>query len=394
MRQIDRGRAWRAAPFFVPPAPPFGYTGPMPTDERYFFFDAHCDTAMRLVGREPVDLGARLPDGHIDLPRMKEGGVGAQVFACWVDPDLAAGRWMPRTIEAAAAVRAQADRHADRLEIARSGTEVERIRAAGRIAAVIGVEGGHVLGDAPAAGLETLYDAGVRCITLSWMNSNAIADSGDGERLHGGLSAAGREAVREMARLGIVADLSHASDETALDTIETAGPVLVSHSCMRSICDIPRNVSDEILREVAAAGGVACVNFFPAFLEKSTHTRVFEVWSRYRAERSELAARYGGDPERADRELMPKYQKQLETIPLPGLAAVADHIEHAAGVAGIEHVGIGSDFDGITLVPPGLEDASRMQALAAELRRRGWSVEETAAVAGGNLLRLLTDVCG
>lgn len=366
----------------------------MPDEERYFFFDAHCDTALRLAGSEPVDLGGRLPDGHVDLPRMKEGGVGAQVFACWVDPDLSRERWMPRTLEAAAAVAAQAGRHADRLDIARSGSDVRRIRGEGRIAALIGVEGGHVLGDDPSAGLDALFEAGVRCITLTWMNSNPIADSGDGERLHGGLSETGREAVRRMARLGIVADLSHASDETAMDAIETAGPVLVSHSGMRALCDIPRNVSDEILRAVAATGGVACVNFFPAFLDKTCHTRVFEVWNRYRAERRELATRYGGDPERADRELMPKYQKQLETIPLPGLAAVADHIEHAAGVAGIEHVGIGSDFDGINLVPPGLEDVSRMQALAAELRRRGWSREDAGAVAGGNLLRLFTDVCG
>ncbi|MDD3642303.1 MAG: dipeptidase [Candidatus Krumholzibacteria bacterium] len=366
----------------------------MSEDRKVFFFDAHCDTAMRLVGETPVDLGERLPDGHVDIPRMEKGGVGAQVFACWVDPDLAAGRWMPRTLEAAAAVRAQARRHGDRLEIARSGTDIARIRAGGRIAAVIGVEGGHVLGNDPAAGLVSLYEAGVRCVTLTWTSSNAIANSGDGERLHGGLSTAGREAVREMARLGIVADLSHASDETTLDAIEAAGPVLVSHSGMRSLCDIPRNLGDRVLREVAGAGGIACVNFFPAFLDKSCHTAVFEVWDRYRAERRELAARYGGDPGRADGELLPRYLEQLARIPLPGLPAVADHIEHAASVAGTGHVGIGSDFDGIMLVPPGLEDVSRMQALAAELGRRGWSGEEVAAVAGENLLRLFSEVCG
>lgn len=365
----------------------------MSGDERYLFFDAHCDTAMRLVGDDPVDLGGRLPDGHVDLPRLEEGGVGAQVFACWVDPDLAAERWMPRALETAAAVRAQADRNAGRLELARSGSDIARIMGSGRVAAVIGVEGGHVLGDDPEEGLGRLYEAGVRVVTLTWTSSNALADSADGERLHGGLSAAGRRALGEMGRLGIVADLSHASDETAIAAIEAAGPVLVSHSGMRALCDIPRNIGDDILRAVAAAGGVACVNFFPAFLDKECHTRVYEIWNRYRAERSELAARYGGDPARADRELMPRYLALLEAIPLPGLPAVADHIEHAVSVAGIGSVGIGSDFDGIMMVPPGLEDVSRMQLLAAELRRRGWSVSDTAAVAGGNLVRLFERIC-
>ena len=251
-----------------------------------------------------------------------------------------------------------------------------------------------MLGEDPAAGLAALYESGVRCLTLTWTGSNELADSAGGERRWGGLSAAGRGAVREMNRLGIVIDLSHASDEAFFAaTAASRDPVLVSHSAMRSLCDIPRNISDEMLLAVAERGGVACVNFFPAFLDRACHARVFEVWDRYRAERSRLAARYGGDPGRADREILPRYKALLRKIDLPGLAAVADHIEHAARIAGVEHVGIGSDFDGIAVVPPGLEDASRMQALAAELLRRGWSREEAAAVAGGNLLRLFAAVC-
>ena len=360
----------------------------------FFIFDAHCDTALRLVGDEPVDLGGPLPGGHVDIWRLRQGGVGAQVFACWVDPDLPHKAWMPRTLEVVAAVHEQARRHSERLEVALSGRDVERIRSAGRIAALIGVEGGHVLGDDPAAGLAVLHEAGARCLTLTWTGSNALADSSGGERRWGGLSPAGLEAIREMNRLGIVIDLSHASDEAFFAAAAVSrAPVLVSHSAMRALCDIPRNISDEMLRTVGELGGVACVNFFPAFLDNSCHTKVFEVWDCYRAERRRLAASYGGDPARADREILPRYRALLEAISLPGLPAVADHIEHAARIAGTAHVGIGSDFDGIAVVPPGLEDASRMQALVAELLRRGWSREDAAAVAGGNLLRLFGAAC-
>jgi membrane dipeptidase len=360
----------------------------------YFVFDGHCDTALRLVGEEAVDLGKRLEDGHLDIPRMGEGGVGAQVFACWSDPDLHPDRWKPDTLSVIEAVRNQAAKYPNSMEIALCGTDITRIAASGRIAAVIGLEGGHVLGR-DISQISELFEAGIRCLTLTWMNSNELADSADGERSWSGLSAIGRNLVKEMNRLGIVIDLSHASDETVFETIESStAPVLVSHSCMRALCDIPRNVGDDILKALRASGGMVCINFFPAFLEKECHEVVFEVWNRYRAHRSELAEKYGGDPARADREIADRYFKELETIPLPGLEAVADHIEHAASVAGPEHVGIGSDFDGIKLTPPGLEDVSRMQALAQELHRRGWTEEDIKAVMGGNLLRLFTEVCG
>jgi membrane dipeptidase len=361
---------------------------------RFFVFDAHCDTAQRLTGDRPVDLGNRLEDGHVDLPRMAEGGVGAQVFACWVDPDLAIERWMQGTLEMIGAVRGQAERHSGRLAVALSGTEIEEVRGSGRTAAVIGIEGGHVLGGSLEK-LEELHGAGVRCLTLTWMNSNEIADSSDGEKMWNGLSPAGREMIAAMNRHGIVIDLSHASDATFFDVIgASAAPVLVSHSSARAICDIPRNVSDDMLRVLAENGGVACVNFFPAFLDKECHTRVFAIWGDYRRERSRLAAEYGGDPRRVDQEIGGAYIERIKKIPMPGIEAVADHIEHIASVAGVAHTGIGSDFDGIMVVPPGLEDVSKMQALAGVLEGRGWSRGDIADVMGGNVLRLFTAVCG
>ncbi len=360
---------------------------------RYFVFDAHCDTAQRLAGDPPVDLGKRLPDGHIDLPRMEEGGVGAQVFACWVDPDISSERWMPGTLGMIAAVRRQAELHRGRLSLALSGEDIASIRSSGRAAALIGVEGGHVLGG--EADLEILHDAGVRCITLTWMNTNGLADSCDGERRWGGLSPEGKRTVAGMNRLGIAIDLSHSSDDTFYDTLEaSSAPVLVSHSSARAICDIRRNISDDMLRALGEQGGVACVNFFPAFLDKACHARVFEIWGEYRRERSRLAAMYGGDPKRADAEIGPLYLDRIKEIPMPGIEAVADHVEHMAFVAGVGHIGIGSDFDGIMAVPPGLEDASKMQSLASALASRGWKQDDIASVMGENLIAFFTAACG
>ena len=365
----------------------------MDDERRFFVFDAHCDTALRLTGDNPVDLGKRLADGHVDLPRMAEGGVGAQVFACWVDPDLNVERWIPDTFEMISAVKTQAERHADRLAVALSGREIASANDSGRIAAVIGVEGGHVLGGS-IEGLEELYGAGVRCLTLTWMNTNELADSSDGEKKWNGLSQAGRDTVAAMNRFGMVIDLSHSSDRTFFDVIKaSAAPVLVSHSSARAICDIPRNISDEMLRALAENGGVACVNFFPAFLDKECHTKVFAIWGRYREERSRLAAEYGGDPKRVDDEIGGAYIEKIKKIPMPGIAAVADHVEHIASVAGIAHTGIGSDFDGIMVVPPDLEDVSKMQALAAVLKDRGWDEGDIASVMGENLMNLFSTVC-
>ncbi len=361
---------------------------------RFFVFDAHCDTALRLTGDKRVDLGKRLADGHLDLPRMTEGGVGAQVFACWVDPDLNVDRWMPDTLAMIEAVHGQAEKHSDRLNIALSGKEIIPANDSGRIAALIGIEGGHVLGGSLGR-LEEFYRAGVRCLTLTWMNSNEIADSSDGETKWNGLSPAGRDIVAAMNRSGMVIDLSHASDRTFYDAIENSEvPVLVSHSSARAICDIPRNIDDEMLRALAENGGIACINFFPAFLDRECHTKVFAIWGRYREERSRLAAEYGGDPRRVDEEIGGAYIEKVKKIPMPGIEAVADHVEHIASVAGVDHTGIGSDFDGIMVVPPGLEDVSKMQALAAVLAGRGWDEGDIAAVMGGNLLKLFSAICG
>ncbi len=358
-----------------------------------FVFDAHCDTAIRLKDDESIDLGKRLPDGHIDLPRMREAGYGAQVFACWVDPDLPSERWNASTLEMIGRLRRQIEKNSDLAAIARGGFDIRDITGDGKIAAIIGVEGGHAVGS-DIESLHRLYDNDVRCLTLTWNNNNEIADSCEGEDKWGGLSDFGKEVVTEMDRAGMVIDVSHSSDRTFFDLVEaTSNPILVSHSCMRSICDVPRNVTDDMLKALSENGGVVGINYFPAFLEQVCRDRIMAVWNRYKEERSKLAEEYGGDVARVDSEILDRYMKQIAVIPMPGIAEVADHIEHAVSTAGIDHVGLGSDFDGTPIMPVGLDDISGVPLIAAELKNRGFSDEETDRIMGANLLALFEKVC-
>ena len=360
--------------------------------ERAIVFDAHCDTAMRLIGEEGVDLGERLEGGHIDLPRMAEGGLDAQIFACWPNPDSPREQYVKETLQMIDALWVQAERHGDRLEVALRGGDVRRICAEGKRAAIIGIEGGHAI----MSDLGLLRDyqrLGVRCMTLTWMNTNEWADSSDDSTMWGGLNDFGREVVREMDRLGMIIDCSHVSDSTFFDVIETTrNPVLLSHSCMRALCDIPRNVSDDELRALADNGGVACVNYFPGFLDKEYYSRASRVWREFGRRREELTERYGGDRAKAWGELREEYRERMAAIEKPSVETLVDHIEHAIRVAGIDHVGLGSDFDGISVLPDGMEDASDLPVITAELEQRGYSEDDIGKILGGNLLRLLEHV--
>ncbi len=358
-----------------------------------FVFDAHCDTAMRFKDNSDIDLGERLSDGQVDLPRMLEAGYGAQVFACWVDPDLSSDKWNSCTLDMIRRLREQIEKNSDQAAIAKSGSDIRRIAGEGKVAAVVGVEGGHAIGSNMESLLQ-LYRNDVRCITITWNNTNEIADSCEGGPKWGGLSSFGREVIHEMNKAGMVIDCSHSSDDTFFDILkESSNPVLISHSCMRAICDVPRNVTDEMLEALGENGGVIGINYFPAFLEQECSERIMAQWGEYKEERSRLAAEYGGDVARVDAEILPAYMKRLESIPLPGISVVVDHIEHAAAVIGTGHVGLGSDFDGTPVMPVGLGDVSKVPMIDAELGKRGYSKEERGAIMGGNLLRLFDKVC-
>ena len=354
-----------------------------------FVFDAHCDTAMRLVGDERIDLGDRHTDGHIDLPRARDGGLDAQIFAVWVSPQMPESLATERAHAMIDALREQARAHPDGFEIALKGSDVRRIVKEGKLAGVIGIEGGHLIGEDLDA-LRDYYARGARCMTLTWMNTNKWADSSDDTTMWGGLTDFGRSVVREMDRLGMIIDCSHVSEKTFFDVLETTkSPVLISHSCMRALADIPRNVSDDVLRAVGKNGGVVCVNFFAGFLDKGFNEKVTVIWAEYRKKANELAPQYGGDTEKAWHALEPEFEKRMKEIAPVPLSRLVDHIDHAVKVAGIDHVGFGSDFDGINVTPVGLDDVSKLPLITEELVKRGYSDKDIGKILGGNLLRLV-----
>ncbi|HVO76926.1 MAG TPA: dipeptidase [Candidatus Bathyarchaeia archaeon] len=355
-------------------------------------FDAHCDTAMRLVGDKKIDLADRHTDGHIDLPRAKEGGLDAQIFAVWLPPQMPAAAATARAHEMIEAVWGQARAHPTQLEVALKGTDVRRIVKEGKLAALIGIEGGHVIGESIEA-LRDYYARGVRCMTLTWMNTNKWADSSDDTAMWGGLNAFGRSVVREMDSLGMIIDCAHVSEKTFFDVLETTkSPVLISHSCMRALVDIPRNVSDDVLRAVKKNGGVVCVNFFSGFLDADFHAKAMALWAEYRKKANELAPQYGGDAEKAWEALQPEFEQKAKEIPPVPLSRLIDHIDHAVKIAGVDHVGFGSDFDGINATPVGLDDVSKLPLITEELLKRGYSERDVKKILGGNLLRLVEKV--
>ncbi|UCF05890.1 MAG: dipeptidase [bacterium] len=356
-------------------------------------FDAHCDTAMRLVGEERIDLGERHESGHMDLPRMAEGGLDAQIFACFLSPELPKETWIKRVLQMIDAVWEQANRHPNRLEVALKGTDVRRIVDGGKVAAIIGIEGGHAIMDDLCV-LRNYYRLGVRCMTLTWNNTNNWADSSTDTMRWGGLNELGRKVVGEMDRLGMIIDCSHVSDSTLFDVFETTtNPVLISHSCARALADVARNVSDDGLRALKENGGVICVNYFPGFIDKVYFEQAVKLWEELRADIDKFASRYGGDRGKTRRELRPAFREKMAAVRKPTISDLIDHIDYIVGIIGIDHVGLGSDFDGISFGPEGLEDVSRLPAITEELARRGYSDGDIRKILGGNLLRLVERVC-
>jgi membrane dipeptidase len=314
----------------------------------------------------PAPRGEQLAT-HTDLARLRAGGVDAQWLSIWAHDDYVprgpheAGRATGRAMAMLAAVEEQLRRHPEALALARSAAEVRAAAAAGRIAVLLGLEGGHAL-EGSLDTLRAFHARGVRYVTLTWSNTNEWADSSGDAARHGGLGARGVELVREMNRLGMLVDVSHVSDETFWDVLETTrAPVIASHSSARAIADHPRNLSDEMLRAVAANGGVVMVNFGDLFLDP------------HKTSRLELAARWIAGLGR----------------PRTPLALLADHVEHVARVAGADHVGLGSDFDGVPWLPEGMEDVSCFPNLTLELLRRGWSEADLRRLLGENALRVM-----
>jgi membrane dipeptidase len=359
---------------------------------RFPLVDGHNDLpwALRERAGEPpgagdpaaVDLTAPVPDLHTDLPRLAAGGVGAQFWSVFVPATLTGDTAVTTVLEQIDLARTVIARYPQALEFALTASDVERIAASGRVASLLGAEGGHAIAGSLGV-LRMLYALGVRYMTLTHNRNVGWADSATDQVDAGGLTDFGRAVVREMQRIGMLVDLSHVAPATMHDALDAAAaPVIFSHSSARALCDNPRNVPDDVLARLAGNGGVCMVTFVPAFISQPC--------SDWLATLKAEAARRGLDP-RDFGELFSIRSQWQAAHPEPAatLAQVADHIEHVRDVAGVGHVGLGGDFDGTLDVTVGLEDVSTYPALFAELLDRGWTEADCAALAGGNLLRAL-----
>ncbi len=330
-----------------------------------------------------LDILGPQPGLHTDIPRLRAGGVGAQFWSVYVPATLAGQEAVRATLEQIDIVHRMMQRYPEVFELALTAADVERIFKAGKIASLIGMEGGHSI-DSSLGALRMFYRLGARYMTLTHSRNTPWADSGTDEPAAGGLTRFGEEVVREMNRLGMLVDLSHVSPETMDDALRvSAAPVIFSHSSARALCDVPRNVPDEILHRLRQNGGIVMVTFVPGFVSS-------EVAAYGRAAQDEqrrLREQFPND-EDAVRAGMEKW-RHAHPQPNATLAQVADHIDHIRRVAGIDHIGIGSDFDGIDRGPTGLEDVSKYPALTAELLRRGYRDEDIKKILGLNLLRVL-----
>jgi len=367
---------------------------PAPVDD-ILLVDGHIDLPETLLDRfdnrlARVDLASPRPAGepprHFDLPRMRKGQLGAFFSIAYV-PSRVTGP------EAATAMLAQLDvtrrlvlRYPETLALATTADEIEKIHASGRTAVLIGIEGGHTIANSLAV-LRIAFAAGARYLTLTHWGPTDWADAATSPPRHGGLTAFGREVLKEMNRLGMMIDLSHVSDAVMRDALAVSvAPVIFSHSSARALCNHPRNVPDEILAQVKANRGIVMVNFAPGFVSEAVRLAeapLEEEWKR-------LEALYPNDPAKVYEGI--RAWRASHPIPPATLAQVADHIDHIRQVAGIDHVGIGSDFEGIGSTPVGLDDVSCYPALLSELRRRGYSQDEIRKVAGANLLRVMREV--
>jgi membrane dipeptidase len=355
---------------------------------RALVWDAHMDTVLRALV-EGYDLGERSP-GHADLARWRAGGIDVQVFAIWVDTIYVPHHAARRALQQIDALHRLLERHPDAIALARTAGDVRRITGSGRLAALIALEGGAAIHDDPAL-LRTFHRLGVTSLTLTHSASTGWADSSTDEPRWNGLNDLGHALIAEMNRLGMIIDVSHASDATVRDVLAASrAPVIASHSSCRALCDHPRNLSDALLRGIAGGGGVVGINFYPGFLDETARRSMDGAGDLLRALNRPVAVA----PESLDAVAAERHRGFFATNDMPPVAIerVLDHIDHAVSVAGVEHVGLGSDFDGINATPQGLAGAEDFPRITEGLVARGYTDDDVLRILGGNFLRVLEAV--
>jgi membrane dipeptidase len=365
--------AARKAKVVVKPAPPA------------VTVDTHADTPSEFLDH-PFDLGVLNTRGHFDYPRMKAGGLDAEFFAAYVPARYANKGAAAYCMKIMETIHEMADNYPSWVRFTTSTAGIRAAAAQNRRAILIGIEGGHAIEDSLDL-LRAFYRFGARYMTLTHTNTNNWADASTDEAKHNGLTPFGKQVVLEMNRLGMLVDISHVSDKTFYDAIAVSkAPVIASHSSSRALANVPRNMTDDMLVALAKNGGVAMVNFYPVFLSDEAAKA-----SKARDEKlkPDIAALKAKDPNEGA-EYQEGVRKLMEANPLPKVSwtLIVDHIDHMVKVAGIDHVGIGSDFDGIPSVPEGMEDVSKLPAIPAELKRRGYTDSDIRKIMGENFMRV------
>jgi membrane dipeptidase len=357
--------------------------------------DTHADTPQRFAD-EGWDFTDPLNGGMLNLDSARQGNLAAEFFAIWPEPTQWKGRYAHRTLALIDSVHEQVRRHPDTMRLGTSAGDIEAAHRDGVFCALMGIEGGHAIENNLGL-LRIFYQLGVRYMTLTWSNSNEWADSsGDLNDIHvphhGGLTAFGRSVVREMNRLGMMVDVSHVSDQTFHDVLAaTRAPIIATHSSARALTPDSRNLTDEMLIEMATNNGIVMVNFYPGFIDQNWR----EAWAAQRPERQlehrRLEAEHKGEPVpyAASHAIDRAFAARFPRAPFKSLI---DHIDHVARVAGIDHVGIGTDFDGFANLPEGIDSAADLPKITAALMERGYTVDQMRKLLGGNLLRVFRDV--
>jgi len=352
-------------------------------------FDTHADTPQRFLF-DQFDLGHRDAEGGVNIPRMREGGVNAIFFALWVPVHIAGPKATRRALDLLEATCNQIARHPNDLALAASSEDVRAAQARRKIAVLLGVEGGHAI-DNNLDTLRDFYARGVRYMTLTHNAATDWADSSNQSPRHQGLTDFGREVIREMNRLGMLIDISHVSDQTFHDVLAVSrAPVIASHSCCREICNAPRNLSDDMIKALAAHGGVIHITFHSAFLSQEYLDATHSLGSEWLLKLEAIEKKYGENEARklAEGQRLSDDLTHAGKLPRVTWEKIIEHVEHAAALVGADHVGLGSDFDG-AFMPAGMDDASNFPRITESLLERGRSEAEIRNILGENTLRVL-----
>jgi len=354
--------------------------------------DTHDDTTQRFFSKT-YDLGKRNPDGHVDIPRMREGGMNAVFFSIWIDGRIMGPPAVQKALDQIDAVHENVKKYSNDLMLARTAADVRRAHAMGKIAALMGVEGGHMIGNDIRV-VRIFADLGVRYMTLSHFYNDEWADSSTDKPVHNGLTDFGKDIVREMNRQGMLVDISHVSDKTFYDALEVSkAPLIASHSSCRAICNHPRDMSDDMIKALAAKGGVIQINYEKSFIDQAYKDAYDKATGGVVRHMDQLVSACNKDEECIGRELAKQEQQLTAEGKLPHVSweKIIDHIDHVVKLVGADHVGLGSDFDGATM-PDGLEDCSKLPKITEALLRKGYAEGDIRKILGENTLRIMEQV--